>query len=438
MEAYKGSGGQAEDLKSEKRRQSLRLAIAAALGVTVLPKMLDKLIQVGEDSSSRKRLETSALATVNNESASDIENVLQNGESLPTFANEVAGYKAEALLRKDEILFLDGNNRPVGKPVRFREFVDYKTKNGQAELHKYTPGTLNAGGIPENGIVTEWMDYVQKMHQEKYPDCQIADRCAVVNDFNSAYDLGREPELATGIECGKIIRFIDIIEYFANKPVPGQGLSRKDYVLSNLNFSDESGLPEEIALEVKRLVLGLCAHESKFDNNVSSKKEARGVFQFVPDTANAYAKNLSDFYASIPQQVAAFNEFIPDLWKQVKYHMGEEAFSYFKERFSSEATFLQDFMTPLIISGYNVGAARVGEAVRLYCIDEHKRIIAGEITLDMLPQGKELFLAIADFAKESDVNDLKKYGSESREYVLRVYAKTEALTEVERENKKTI
>ena len=33
-------------------------------------------------------------------------------------------------------------------------------------------------------------------------------------------------------------------------------------------------------------------------------------------------------------------------------------------------------------------------------------------------------LAIADFAKESDVNDLKKYGSDQGEYVLRVYAKT--------------
>ena len=44
---------------------------------------------------------------------------------------------------------------------------------------------------------------LQKMHQEKYPDCQLLTMCSG-EWINSAYDLGREPELATELNVEKL------------------------------------------------------------------------------------------------------------------------------------------------------------------------------------------------------------------------------------------
>lgn len=311
----------------------------------------------------------------------------------------------------------------------FGEFVDIKIKNGEEKPYKYTLGKLNAAGIPEKGIVTEWMDYVQVMQQKKYPDRKIAGRYSSVNDFNRAYKLSDEPNLEKDIERGDICRLVDIFQYYGDKTVAGEGKSCRDYILENVNL--EGGvLPDVIANEVKRIVLGLCAQESWFNNDVSSRKNAKGIFQFMPDTAQSFANDLDQFYSSIPQQVAAFNQFIPTLFKEVKYHIEEDAFSGLKDRFEGEDSFYLDLLTPLIISSYNAGSARVGEAARLYYMDEQARLARGEIVDDQLPRGKELFLAIVDFAKASKDASLVKYGDESREYVLQVYAKAEALTEV--------
>lgn len=106
MEGFnnKSNGVEKNDLKSEQRRRLLQGAIAAALGATVLPRALDKVLDnLSEGKNRYEDPMVTAIENRNQELAYDIDNILQNGESLPTFANEVAGYKMAALARNDEI-----------------------------------------------------------------------------------------------------------------------------------------------------------------------------------------------------------------------------------------------------------------------------------------------------------------------------------------------
>jgi hypothetical protein len=189
----------------------------------------------------------------------ETESVAETPQSHERFAAEVSGYEALTKLRKDEVLFLNQKNEPIGQPRRFEEFVDSKVKSDGSVMNRYlyTPGTLNEAGFPEEGIAGEWVDYVQAIVQAEYPEQKIAERRNVVVDFSAAYSERDEPELVAGIASGEIDSYDDIVSYFAEKPVRGaEHLNRMQYGQQHIEFRSEAeagrpAVPETIQAEFR-------------------------------------------------------------------------------------------------------------------------------------------------------------------------------------------
>ncbi|MEN9921830.1 MAG: Transglycosylase domain [Candidatus Parcubacteria bacterium] len=337
-----------------------------------------------------------------------------------SFEKELTGYKSFLALKKNQILLVDSENVPVGNPIEFRDFIDAKYhKDGRmiAPQYRFSPGRLNEIGVPETGIAKEWIEYVREQRQTEYPDRPIARCLHVVGDFNFAANNSKEPALRAAIADGRIDDYRGLIEYNARKPVSGaEDYTRFDYVQQAVRF--RSTVPAEIQEELRRVIPGLCAQESKFMEGLTSRSGARGIFQFMPETWAHYG-GLPDEVNSLPRQVEVAGEFFSDLYEQVQFHIGKEELATLRSHFSDEASFQRDLLVPLMVNSYNAGAARIGEGVRRY--------IAATPS-EYIPEGKDLFLAIADFSKQAKHGRyLTAYGPEAREYVPRVYAQAAVL-----------
>ncbi len=351
--------------------------------------------------------------------------IILEKEVIPEFAYECEGYKAQVLLHKNEIVFVDEFNRPVGEPQEFTDFIADKTKaDGTVMSYRYTPGVPNEVGILEDGVAREWMNYVQTNVQAEHPEQEIFNRYTVVEDFKHAYNESDEPELVAAIADGSVTRYIDIVHHFAAKPVRGaEQYSRKQYVTEAISFtewndSEQSGVPPVVQAELRFLLPGLCAQESKFNAGLTSKSGAKGIFQFMPATWAGYGGTPEE-YTSLTKQVEIAGQFFSDLYGEVLHHVGEETLQKVRPLFADDAAFQKDFIVPLMINSYNAGSARVGEAARLFIATR---------SIEELPTGKELFLAMAKFAESSEDGEyLDAYGQHAREYVTRIYAQAEVL-----------
>lgn len=337
-----------------------------------------------------------------------------------SFEKELTGYKSFLTLKKNQILLVDNENVPVGDPIEFRDFIDAKYhKDGRmiAPQYRFSLGRLNEIGVPETGIVKEWIEYVREQRQAEYPERPIARCLHVVGDFNFAANNSNEPALRAAIADGRIDDYKGLIEYNARKPVLGaEDYTRFDYVQQAVRF--RSTVPMEVQEELRRVIPGLCAQESKFMEGLTSRSGARGIFQFMPETWAHYG-GLPDEVNSLPRQVEIAGEFFSDLYEQVQFHIGKEDLATLRSHFSDEASFQRDLLVPLMVNSYNAGAARIGEGVRRY---------VAATPSEYMPEGKDLFLAIADFSKQAKHGRyLTAYGPEAREYVPRVYAQAAAL-----------
>ncbi len=353
-----------------------------------------------------------------------------------SFEKELVGYKALLELQKDQVLFVDEDNVPIGKPVRFQDFVGpkYDKNTGEllAEKYLFSLGPLNEIGIPANGIPPEWIAYAGAQVQSQSDGRKIHRCLHVTGDFAAAYKNQEEPELQAAIARNEITDYKGIIEYFAKKKVRGaEESNRLQFVRNEMQF--DGPLPAVVESELRRLMPGLCSQESKFNNGLSSPAEAKGIFQFIPATWESYKKKVEEEKRIDPKecekdiksfqlQTTIAGMFFSDLYKQVRANIGAEGMRFLERFFGDEEALQKDLIVPLMINSYNAGAARVAEAVRLY---------VENTPVNDMPKGKDLFIAIADFARAAKIANrgryLTAYGDDAREYVPRVYAQAEVL-----------
>lgn len=409
-----------QEVADQTRRRFLR-ASAAAVGATTLTAM-----GISSKESSSLFDQGESDIEEQNEVFDDLASTGESAESVPhseSFAAELEGYKAFFELRKDEVLFVDENNRPVGEPVPLRDIVGQKFHtDGRllAEEYRFSVGVLNEVGLIEGGIPGEWIRKAREIQQTKYPRQKIARCLHATADFTASYDNQEEPELQTAIARGRVSSYRDLVTYFADKSVRGADeYTRLEYVQQMIQFGPS--LPAVIAQELRRVIPGLCSQESKFNNGLRSKAGAQGIFQFMPENWAHYGGQPAEI-KSLVKQVEIAGVFFSDLYNQVIANIGERGMGFLERYYGDQESLQRDLIVPLMINSYNAGAARVAEAVRLY--------IENTPVGDM-PQGKDLFIAIADFALEARVKNrgryLKAYGPDAREYVPRVYAQAEAL-----------
>lgn len=344
------------------------------------------------------------------------------------FFAEVSGYETQVKLRFDEVLFVD----KVGAPVSVVKMEDFEIdRNGESYL--LAPGVRNEFGIVEGAIAGEWLDYIRLKLKEENPDLNIdldkdSPRALTVHaQFNNALRDEEEPSLVNRIKNGSVATYEDIIRYFADKPVRGdENYTRSQYVESNIVFtnwddSEKKGVHPAAAAELRRLVSGLCAQESNFNNGLVSASEAMGIFQILKEVwEKDYGLDVEEF-KSLPKQVEVAGKHLSRMYARVQDKAGELAVQQLRVLHPDEEILQTEVLVPLTLNSYNAGPDRVGEAVRKYFGVPENR--AKKLT------GRDLFLDIADFADIREDGLLEEYRQYAREYVPRIYAKTAVLAE---------
>lgn len=227
--------------------------------------------------------------------------------------------------------------------------------------------------------------------------------------------------------------YIEVIKEHADKPVIGaEGHTRMQYVQEEIKFAKWNektgeGVPPAVENELRRILPGLCAQESRFDNGLISNTGAKGILQFMPETWAEYGGKPGE-HTSLKKQVEIAGLHFSKIYKQVIHHVGDESLQKLRSRYSSEQSFQRDLIVPLMINSYNTGSSRMAEAVKFYL---------ARTPAKKIPTGKELYVAIADYAKSSREGEhLSGYKEHSREYVPRIYAQAEILNKNEEERER--
>jgi hypothetical protein len=324
------------------------------------------------------------------------------------FSEEISGYMAYSQLRSHEIIFVDESNVPLGGPVDFSNAI---------------PNELKPHGVAISPPPLRWRKEVAgKLEADPANEGRKVARSynpSLV--FKAALNYKDEPELVNKIKSGEVATFIDIVRYFGQKPVRGvdKETSRAEYVSAEFKLSERvpAIVRDEIQTELSAVVPGLCAQESKFYNNLTSSAGAKGIFQFMPNIWQGYGKKESDIN-SLKAQTEVAGLLMSNIYGELMQHCDEHALLKVRDAFSSQSDFLKHFIVPLMINSYNSGSSRLAAAVNQFFVPE--RDISGLV-------GKELFLAMVDFAQETETGILSRYRSDAREYVSRAYALSRVL-----------
>jgi len=229
---------------------------------------------------------------------------------------------------------------------------------------------------------------------------------------------------------------LDVVNYFANKEVrEGEGLSRHEYVREKISFTGNLAKTAPVfQLELRRCMPGLCGVESSFNDAVISKTGARGIFQFMPTT---WHKELGrpDFAPGIPvpliEQTKAAGELFSKMYDRLPYwcyeeepYSGRNYLEEIKQIFASKDDFEQYFFLPCLLNSYNTGEQGMGELVQAFV----ETGTLAEITRNQKGgAGFDIFQAMTDFGRDSELPTLQDYGDDASRYVQRIYALADLL-----------
>lgn len=336
----------------------------------------------------------------------------------------MSGYEAQVKLRFDEVLFVDEAGAPV-TTVKMEDFIIER----DGEPYLLSPGTRDEYGILEGDIPGEWLDYVRGLLKDLKPEifidpeANVPRALTVHGQFIAALSDLDEPNLAEQIRTGQVTAYEEIVRYFSEKSVVGaEDFTRSEYVESQIQFrtweeveGEMKGVHPAAQAELRRLIVGLCAQESNFNNGLVSISDARGIFQIKKDVWEKDYKLTVEDFKSLKTQVEVAGKHLSHMYARMQKKAGELAMQQLRTVHNDEEVLQVEVLVPLTINSYNAGPDRVGEAVRKYFESAENR--AKQLT------GRDLFLDIAEFAQDCNDGLLEDYGEHAREYVPRIYAK---------------
>lgn len=323
----------------------------------------------------------------------------------------------------NEVMFVDKDGVEVGKVAV--EVID---------------GELPGKGFPEHGYVTDgyakdWLEAAKA--QVAQAKGVSVDTLVPRTNWDMLQKAAANPKETMTREDTESIA--DIARYFGEKPVRGgDGLSRIEYVREQVTFGGnlaETSAGFQTAL--RRLLPGLCAVESGFNDAVTSSAGARGIFQFMPNT---WHKDLGReaFKVDVPvplvEQVAAAGELFSKMYNRIRYWSHEEPnwqgrnfLEDIKQLFPSQEAFEEQFLLPCLVNAYNVGEKGMGEVIQAFAQSAEFHSLQQEGV-----GGHDVFQVMTEFGFASDHPDLDDYGPEASTYVQKIYAFAEVL-DTERE-----
>jgi len=171
---------------------------------------------------------------------------------------------------------------------------------------------------------------------------------------------------------------------------------------------DRPALPKRLQENLKDILMALISQESRFKKDARSSSGAIGYGQIKPNTWQEY-KGATEVSEDLKEHIEVMGEFISDNYHYILDFAGEDALSRLRNRFDSEADFIDKFMTPAVINAYNAGGPTVGKAIKEF----------SESTKDdELKSGTDIYSQFSEFALKNH----EGYGVDQAEYVPRIYA----------------
>jgi hypothetical protein len=221
-------------------------------------------------------------------------------------------------------------------------------------------------------------------------------------------------------EVAKMISLHDIAstkEYADRSVVGAEEYTRSQYVAEQIKFTawneeTREGVPPVVEAELRRLLPGLCAQESRYDASRVSSAGAMGILQIMPDNWKKYDGQPGQ-EISLMAQVEVAGRLLSDMYRQLQDRLGNDVISELKGHFSSEEAFQKDLMVPVLINSYNAGDGRLAEAIVSYLHDTMP---------DDRPAGKDLFTDIGAYAYDNQSGLLEGYKEHSKNYPYQVEA----------------
>jgi hypothetical protein len=231
-----------------------------------------------------------------------------------------------------------------------------------------------------------------------------------------------------------MVSHFDLSMASAAQPVVGvENMSRMEYLGQGVHFESHSvwgDLPEAVQEELRFVLPALAVQESGYNNSLVSKDGALGILQLLPGTIidmygaqdwtkEEQAKLVRDVQLSLVKQVEVAGKYFVSMrytiFDSERYGIGEKAKQELARRHRGDTeTYEREFMTMMLVNGYNAGPARMGGIVREYFEDETH--------MNNGLAGRELFLDIIEWAHKSKEGMAAKFGDDAYNYVLKIYA----------------
>lgn len=215
-----------------------------------------------------------------------------------------------------------------------------------------------------------------------------------------------------------------VLEYASKVTVNDpKNRSRIEYVQEELSIE---GIPEIIAHELQKYIVGLCDVESSFNAAKKSPDGAQGPLQFMPATWKEHSADAENILSLVAQIDAAQSKF-----KQIYTHLihtcGVELDAIKAEFFFGDNEhFQKEFLTPVIINSFNAGQGTLANVltwfVHRYPTQEKTK---GIFNAEEVVSGYDVFFTMAAQAYKEEVN--ANYRDDARAYVPKVYGATKSL-----------
>lgn len=352
-------------------------------------------------------------------------------EQLPagseTFLLQVMGH-IEHIKMRDEVCFVDVE---TGAPVA-------KVKE------TYIDGINPGAGWSETTRVADgydgrWRDAARQLvasETDVAPET-LADRTNY-RDINAAVHDADETMSYDSVES-----IADVVDYFGDKPVPdAAGVSHIEYLREHIQFSD--AIPKETQYYLRFLLPGLCAKESKFNDDLQSSAGAKGISQMLPTTVAGLGEydeyvvyeNRTETLAdgtqrtepvavdltSIPYtaQVEMMGKHIDNIYHELHTEeISQLLEEYIVPLFASRADYERYFLALVMVNAYNPGAGRMRSAIRHAITSD---AISEYARTTIHTSGYDVFNLVAEAAYDSSDGNLDAYGEHSRDYVEKVFA----------------
>lgn len=429
---------QAENVEHPKRSRQSRWSLAATVALSLHAANVDQVDATAVDGViSIDKTEQSVDSYTNEVSDLHTQSVLApmvspipplRGESLSeavekkvspaeAFANTVEVVERSVMMGRHQVLVINEGvvvgtvamyDPASGEPAVYIEGV------GESAV-RHLAGRFTDEMLLPDGVARSWVSQAVPVQLGFVSFTGFQSNTVAINN---AVRNG-SPELQELVRSTPDIAIVDVVHHRFSQPVaPDDPRTRIQYITEELRFTD-GVLPEFVQGQVRSLLLAVAAQESGGSDAAVSNADARGIWQFMPDTWERQHNGDIDTIAKFPAQVAMVTKHFEQINRELHEGISSETYEQLRTLYSSDKAFYQELWVKLMINAFNAGGPRIAFGVEQFM---------QQTTAEERAEMDDVFAYLAEFMADSSVGVLDGYRSYAMGYVPAVYGWRQALT----------